>query len=805
MTDMDVSLRLRLVNQLSRPAEEAERDLKDLKKAAEQLGRTKGGDGLAQGLADVGRKAEAAKAGIKDIGREADQARQAISRVDNGAFDGLKTDAKAASTAIGNIGQEAQQARTKLGRMDDRAFAGLKSDAKAAERAVEQIGRAADNSGRKLRQLQVQGRGAVGAYGPSHGRAGGALGQTASAAFDRLGGDAFIPLGAGAAYMAGGVVASGALMAGAAVRGAANDEFTSDQLRVLGGYGEAEQARYDKLLAAIGGRRGVGSQGAMGVFGGLMAGGLSDQDAGAMTDNAIVFAKATQADVGDAAATTIALRNNLGIRAEDMMSAYDAMALGGKEGQFEVPDMARNFPSLAAKMAAVGESGLQGVKGLVAMAQAIRSTAGTSDEAATNFENMLDKFTAPDFVDGAKEIGINVEKTFKKAKEEGVSPVLALIEQLGKKVGSNPFKLAELLPDRQARAGVQAVLNDLKGVRRQIDNMGKSQGTVFDDYAKATDNFSSAFDRLTSNIAERAKFLGTSVLPPLTDAMNKLSKSFEDIDARAAGAEAISGGDKEIETNTRDEFYRRYKNAFQMNGDKSDLWMLRAGKAWEEALQQKGRGEIDDVFAPVELLERDARLKAAYKHGYVPGRGPENTLDANPGTGEIPTPGTRPDQAASRLESYYRYGTGREHVPSAINAVGNAVYDRDGGISLRPDQKNSVLDQIISNVELEGGEEAKEEAESIADYIKSILGFTVSPTVKPTFISPDGGGSGGVPAGGGTGQQSSVQNSSSNVKLTQNISSPNSRMAAIRAQREANRNVRMAQSRALGDIGPRTA
>ena len=34
MTDMDVSLRLRLVNQLSRPAEEAERDLKDLKKAA---------------------------------------------------------------------------------------------------------------------------------------------------------------------------------------------------------------------------------------------------------------------------------------------------------------------------------------------------------------------------------------------------------------------------------------------------------------------------------------------------------------------------------------------------------------------------------------------------------------------------------------------------------------------------------------------------------------------------------------------------------------------------------------------------
>jgi len=803
MTDMDVSLRLRLVNQLSRPAEEAERDLKDLKKAAEQLGRTQGGDGLARGLADVGRKAEAAKAGIKDISREADQARQAISRVDNGAFDGLKTDAKAASTAIGNIGQEAQQVRAKLGRMDDRAFAGLKSDAKAAERAVEQIGRAADNSGRKLRQLQVQGRGAVGAYGPSHGRPGGALGQTASAAFDRLGGDAFIPLGAGAAYMAGGAIASGAVLAGAAVKAAASDEFTSDQLMVLGGYNTDEQARYDKLLSAIGARRGIGTQGAMGVFGGLMAGGLSANDAGAMTDNAVVFAKATQADVGDAAATTIALRNNLGIRAEDMMSAYDAMALGGKEGQFEVPDMARNFPSLAAKMAAVGESGLQGVKGLVAMAQAIRSTAGTSDEAATNFENMLDKFTAPDFVDGAKEIGINVEKTFKKAKEEGVSPVLALIEELGRKVGSNPFKLAELLPDRQARAGVQAVLNDLKGVRRQIENMGGSKGTVLDDYAKATDNFSSAFSRLSANVAEKAKYLGSTVLPSLTEAMNKLSKSFEDIDARVA---AVSGEDQALVDSSRDEFIERYRK-INPNAGPMDI-----GYFYEQALTKKGRGEIPSIMAFLDEMENQQRTRKIYADGTAKtstGRHTQPFIGIS--TGEVPLPNWREDNlpaepgSARWLKERYGQGTGREHVPSAITAVGNTVYERDGGISLRPEQKNTVLDQIISNVELEGGEEAKEEADSIADYIKSILGFTVSPTIKPTFISPDGGKGGSVPAGGGTGQQSSVQNSSSNVKLTQNISSPNSRVAAIRSQREANRSVRMAQSRALGDIGPRTA
>lgn len=37
MSDLDVALRLRLVNQLSGPAEQAERDLKELQQAAERL------------------------------------------------------------------------------------------------------------------------------------------------------------------------------------------------------------------------------------------------------------------------------------------------------------------------------------------------------------------------------------------------------------------------------------------------------------------------------------------------------------------------------------------------------------------------------------------------------------------------------------------------------------------------------------------------------------------------------------------------------------------------------------------------
>ena len=802
MTDMDVSLRLRLVNQLSRPAEEAERDLKELRKAVEQLGRTKGGDGLARGLAEVGQKADAAKGKIETVEKGADNARLAISRIGEG-FGNFKADAQKGETALKGIERQAAATKSAIGRIDDNAFTGLKSDAEKAEAAIRQVGRAADTSAQKLRQLQIQGRGAVSAYGhPQVPGRRGMLSQTAGAAFDRLGGDAFIPLGAGAAYMAGGVLASGAVVAGAAIRASMNDEFTSDQLMVLGQYGKADQARYDRQLAAIGARRGTGTQGAMGVFGGLMSGGLSAQDASAMTENAIIFSKATQADAGDAAATTIALRNNLGIDAENMMHAYDAMALGGKEGQFEVPDMARNFPSLAAKMAAVGESGLQGVKGLVAMAQAIRMTAGTSDEAATNFENMLDKFTAPDFVEGASDIGINVEKTFKKAKEDGVSPVLALIEQIGRKVGNNPFKLSELLPDRQARAGVQAVLNNLKGVRDQIDNMGNSTGTVLEDYANATDNASAAFDRFSSNVASKAKYLATYALPPLTAAMNAMSDAMEG-NKEPQQIEAPEGASDETKAAIHDANDRgaRWNRFFEglLGFDKSEssrkLDVIDAYRQYAESRMEGERKQpsgwdrfwwgdaADDDFSFRDHIRNTIGGEEPEPYVLDDGRSDPND-DLGRASGAIGRPFRRPN-SGDLGES-----TGQIPIPLARPA------DLGQAAAAGMDSYNSALSA--------GGDQATAEAMSIADRIKAALGFTVSPTISPTYIQPS---TGGVQPTAGTSEKHSslTSSQSGNLKLTQHISSPNSRVAALRAQREANRSVRMAQSRALGDIGPRTA
>ncbi|SON55831.1 phage tail tape measure protein, TP901 family, core region [Hartmannibacter diazotrophicus] len=558
---LDVSLVLKLVDQLTRPAEKADRALVGLREAAKGLDRAEGGERLAGDLKAVSGAAGKAKTDIDQMRQAADrtddgngpeqlkldlnsvanaadlaksdidQMRTAADRVDDGSGpENLGSDLKVLSGAADKAKADIDQVRNAADRVDDgRGPEALKSDldgvagaAGEAEQRIDRAKAAAERLGRT--NVDRFGRSMSGAARP--GTRGG-LSKAATAMLNRLGADAILPIGSGVAYALGGGVASAALVAGASVKGAASDEFASDQHRVLGEYGKEDQARYDRLMSEIGARKGVGTQGAMGVFSLLMSGGLDAKNASAMTEGAIVFSKATQANPEDSARTTIALKNNMGIGQSDMMAAYDAMALGGKAGQFEVPDMARSFPALAARMKGLGESGMQGVKGLVAMAQAIRKTAGSSDEAATNFENMLDKFTASDFIKNAKDVGINVEKVLKDATKRGVSPVLALIDEIGRKVGNDPFKLSALLPDRQARAGVQAVLTDMSEVRSLIEEMDRSTGTVMNDFATATDNASSAFDRFSSNVVAKTKLLGAQVLPVLTAAMNGLSGAME--------------------------------------------------------------------------------------------------------------------------------------------------------------------------------------------------------------------------------------------------------------------------------------
>lgn len=658
MTDLDVSMRLRLVNQLSRPAEEAERDLKELQKAAERLGRSKTGD-MSTPLEKTGRAAAEAKSRIGALGKEADELRQKLGRVDDGAFDGLK------------------------------------ADARAAEQAINRVGQAAIETKQKLRQINVAG-GSAGGRPPS-GVPHKAAGQGASAVegfVDRFG--VPIALGTGLGYMAGGAAGGVAVVAGAAVNAAAGDEQRSDALRVTGQYSAEEQANIDAALAKVGARRGVGTSGAQDVFGALQAGGLSNADASAMTDPAVVFSKATQADPTDAANLTIALRNNMGIAAENMMSAYDAIAVGGKAGQFEIPDMAKSFPSILAALGAQGTKGMDGVRLATALAQSIRKTTGTSDQAATVFEAMLTDMVSPDVVERASGYGIDVFGTKEKATKAGKDPVIALLNEYRGKIGGDERKMRDVFRNATAYQGYDAVFKDLDQLGPTMDGMKNASGTILNDYGIATDNFNSQKDILTSQAAKRVKDVASPILPTLT----KVTK-----DAAAAL-------------------------------ERSDEAQIR-------------QNQID---AMVKLIPNGAGKP----------KGPSSLKRFLLGAGA--------DEGFSL----------KDHL----------------GIDLKPTAEDSM--QGYNEGLAAEGEKAAAEAQSIADRIRAMLGFTVSPTITPTFTPPAA-----APAPAGE-KHSSLQNSS-NVRLTQNISAPNPKLAGIRSRREQARAIQQAQARSLYDLGSRPA
>ncbi|PZU25004.1 MAG: hypothetical protein DI589_02080 [Shinella sp.] len=660
MTDLDVSMRLRLVNQLSKPAKDAEQDLKELRSAAERLGQSKGGGNLAGNLEKVGKSATEAKGKIGAVGKEADELRQKISRVDDGAFTGLKSDARSAEQAINRVGQAATELKQKL----------------ASVRA-----------------------GGAGSIRPG---VGGPLRPTASGGASALEGmvDRFgvpIALGTGLAYTAGGTTAGAALIAGAAINAAAGDEQRSDYLRITGGFGAAEQARIDAQLARIGARHGIGTEAAQGVFGGLQAGGLSSADASAMTDNTVVFSKATQAEPNDAANLTVALRNNMGIKADQMMSAYDAIALGGKAGQFEVKDMARNFPSILARLGSRGSSGMDGVRLATAFAQSVRKRSGTSDEASTSLEAMLSDMVAPDVVDRAKGYGVDTYKELASAESKGKDPVIHLLNTFRKAFGSDPEKFDDVIRNDTAKTAYRAVFDDWNEIEKMMREMEGAKGVISEDYKTATDNFNSQKDRLSTTIGTRVKASAAPVLPALT----KVTKG---------AADALQ-------------------------------------RAEDSAISQR---QID---AMVKLIPEGAGNK----------------------TGE-----SRP----SALKRFL-FGKGAEQGFDLKQQL---------GIDLKP-AADAAMEGYRAGI-TNGGKEAEAEARSIVDSLRSIFNFTATPTISPVLTPPAT-----APAGE---KHSSIQNSS-NVRLTQNISTPNAKLAAIRSRREQSRAIQQAQARSLYDLGPRPA
>ncbi len=184
----------------------------------------------------------------------------------------------------------------------------------------------------------------------------------------------------------------------------------------------------------------------------LVGAGMDLNKARAYAPVAAKFAVGQGASGEDTARMIQALEQNAKITdPKEMEKALEGIAYQGQAGSFEASDMARWFPALLAGMEKSGSTGLDAVSELGAMLQVQMKTAGSSDEAANNFKNWVDKIGSGEVVDAYKKAGIDYQKSLNTGVQKGMSVIessMALALQYVEK--TDPAK-AKKMADAKAK------------------------------------------------------------------------------------------------------------------------------------------------------------------------------------------------------------------------------------------------------------------------------------------------------------------------------------------------------------------
>jgi len=240
---------------------------------------------------------------------------------------------------------------------------------------------------------------------------------------------------------------------------------------------------------------------------------------------------ASGAEVEDLSNLIVSLQRNLGLTSGQVSGALDSLAYAGKEGSFELRDMAKWMPQLAPMMAGLGVTGREAVDQLGAALQVARLGAGTSDEAANNLKNYLSKVVSQDTIGNFDKVGIDLKKRLLQLQAQGVNPLqgsLRLItEYMGKKGPeatkklqaamaikdqeqqqaalaqlSSAYALGELFRDQQALAFIRPALMNAPEMQRIQQGASGANGALDRDYANRDDTAGRGIERLKIALSE---------------------------------------------------------------------------------------------------------------------------------------------------------------------------------------------------------------------------------------------------------------------------------------------------------------
>lgn len=184
----------------------------------------------------------------------------------------------------------------------------------------------------------------------------------------------------------------------------------------------------------------------------LVGAGMDLDKAMSYASTAAKFAVGQGASGVDTASMIMALQQNAKITDPKVMQqALEAIAYQGQAGSFEASDMAKWFPQLLAGMEKNGITGLDAVTSLGSMLQVQMKTAGSSDEAANNFKNWMEKIGAGDVVKAYKDAGIDYQASLNTGLQKGMNVIEASMGLAMQYVQATDPAKAQKIKDAQAK------------------------------------------------------------------------------------------------------------------------------------------------------------------------------------------------------------------------------------------------------------------------------------------------------------------------------------------------------------------
>lgn len=469
MSVLESTLRMNLLDNVSKPArtvaqalKEAERNIQTIKKGMEGTGST---DRLARSLANLGAK-------------ERD-----VKNVANAWRDYAKSAGLAANSAEWTKKQAAD-------------VKNWENQTVASIRAVKRE-RAAYEKGMK----EVRAAPHVGALGGA-------------------GGMGIMPLGGVAgAYMAGNALAG-------SIKSYAELELQMLRIGLTAGESASSVAAMTRTVQDIANKTAMPLGNVVGGLEALVASGRSLKESMAFLPSVAMTAQAAGAQTVDMAKSADAIATHLKVSSAEMQGAFDILVAGGKAGQFELKDMASYLPSMAPAAKALGMEGKAGLTQLVAMLQVIRKGSGSSEQAATSMNNIMQKMTSQETINKFKKMGVNLEEALAKGKKEGRNIIEVFEEATWKAVKGDLSQLTKVIEDSEFQRGMRAILS-MRGEWQKLTQeiTTSAPGAAFRDANEVLKSSAARIEKMTGAWKEFMTALGGKVAVPAIPILEAATKT----------------------------------------------------------------------------------------------------------------------------------------------------------------------------------------------------------------------------------------------------------------------------------------